>query len=74
MNSSYGIIGASIFFLVFVGVAYIVFRVLKRTVKMAIRMAIVGLILLIAAVGGLSLLWFGSGVGEKPKTNSTRAK
>jgi len=74
MNSSYGIIAGSIFFLVFVGVAYVVFGLLKRTVKMAIRMVVVALILLIAVAGGGCLLWFGTGVGEKPKTNSTRAR
>ncbi len=51
---------AAIIFVVFlIAVAAITFFVLKRAVKMAIRAAIVGLILMIAIVGGLSLWWFG---------------
>jgi hypothetical protein len=41
-------------------VAAITFVVLKRALKMAIRAAIVALILLIAVVGGVSLWWFGA--------------
>lgn len=53
---------AAIGFVIFLlAVAAITFFVLKKAVKMAIRAAIVALILLIAVVGGISLWWFGSG-------------
>lgn len=39
------------FFLILAAVAFIVFKMLKRTVKMAVRMAIVGVILVVAVVG-----------------------
>ena len=55
-----GMIAAAAFFLIFVAVAYIVFRLLKKTVKMAFRMAIVATILLIAIAGSLSFWWLGS--------------
>jgi formate hydrogenlyase subunit 3/multisubunit Na+/H+ antiporter MnhD subunit len=71
---SYGMMAGVIFFLVFVGVAYIAFRLLKRTVKMAIRMVIVAIILGVAVVGGISLLWFGTGAVEKTKPAPTRAR
>ena len=52
---------AAIIFVIFtIAVAAITFFVLKRALKMAIRAAIVGLILLIAVVGGASLWWFGT--------------
>ena len=52
---------AAIMFMVFtLAVAAITFFVLKRALKMAIRAAIVALILLVAIVGGASLWWFGS--------------
>lgn len=58
---------AAIVFVVFlIAVAAITFFVLKRALKMAIRAAIVALILLIAVVGGASLWWFGaSGSSDK---------
>lgn len=46
---------AIIFILVMFGVAYIVFKILKKTLKMAIRAIVVLLILGIAAVGGVAL-------------------
>lgn len=52
---------AAIGFAVFlIAVAAITFFLLKKAVKMAIRAAIVALILMIAIVGGASLWWFGS--------------
>jgi hypothetical protein len=49
------------FFLAFVAVAYIAFRIMRRTMKMALRLAIVGAILLVACIGGISIYWFSSG-------------
>jgi hypothetical protein len=54
---------AVIFFLICAAAAFIAFKMLKRTVKMAIRMAIVSIILLVAIIGGVSLLYFGSSSG-----------
>lgn len=62
------------FFLAFVVVAYIAFRILRKTVKMALRVAIVGLILVIAIVGSISLWWFNSGNSSRPKSNSSRSR
>jgi hypothetical protein len=71
-----GEIGAALavgFFLVFAALAFIVFKMIKRTVKMAVRMAIVAVILLIAVVGGASLLYFNSGNGgSKPPIQQKR--
>ena len=52
---------AAIIFVIFLfAVAAITFFVMKKAVKMAIRAAIVALILLIAVVGGVSLWMFGT--------------
>ena len=53
-------IAAIVFVIFLIAVAAVTFFVLKRALKMAIRAAIVALILLIAAVGGVSLWWFGT--------------
>jgi len=59
------------FFLVLLAAAYVVFRLLKKTVKMAFRMAIVATILVIAVVGSLSLWWFSSwSGGQRPSRPS----
>ena len=65
------IIAAS-FFLVLAGAAYIAFKALKKTVKMAFRMAIVGVILLIAVVGSLSLWYFSLDTSPKLKPPANR--
>ena len=64
---------AAIIFVVFLfAVAAITFFVMKKAVKMAIRAAIVALILLIAVVGGVSLWMFGTdgnGSDNRPTAN-----
>lgn len=63
-----GMIGAIVavaFFLVLAGTAYIAFKALKKTAKMAIRLLVVVMILIIAVAGSMSLWWFSS--DAKPK-------
>lgn len=67
-------IAAIIFVLFLTAVAAVTFFVLKRAVKMAIRAAIVGLILLIALVGGASLWWFGGGDKAVKRPAATNKK
>jgi hypothetical protein len=62
-----GAIVAVAFLLVLLGAAFIAFKALKKTVKMAFRMAIVGVILLIAVVGSVSLWYFSSDASPKLK-------
>lgn len=67
---------AAIGFVVFlIAVAAIVFFVLKKAIKMAVRAVIVALILLIAVVGGVSLWMFGSDkAAEKPPANVKKSR
>ncbi|MEP6704101.1 MAG: hypothetical protein ABJB34_04795 [Acidobacteriota bacterium] len=58
---------AAAFFLVLVGTAYIAFKALAKTAKMAIRMMIVVVILVVAVVGSVSLWYFSSDVEPKLK-------
>ena len=55
------------FFLVFAAVAYIAFRILRRTMKMAFRLAIVAGILLVAVIGSIAIFWLGSGKRPGPR-------
>ena len=73
MFGATGMIAATAFFLTFVAIAYIAFRLLKKTVKMAFRMAIVAAILLIAIAGSLSFWWLGSS-RPAPRSRSTQTK
>ncbi|MCB1023996.1 MAG: hypothetical protein KDB79_06395 [Acidobacteria bacterium] len=63
-------IAAVIFVLIMLAVAYIAFRILKKTVKMAMRALIVLLILVVAAAGGIALWNMNSGAPVK----TTRTK
>ena len=51
-------IGAGVvFFLVLAALAFILFRIFRRTMKLAFRVAIVGVILFIALAGFTALWW-----------------
>ncbi len=71
-----GGIGAFIavaFFLAFAAVAFITFRMLRRTVKMAVRVAVVGVIMLIAAAGSVALWAVTKGSkAERPRPTRPR--
>ena len=56
------------FFFICLAVAVIAFKMLKKTVKMAVRMAIVAVILIIALIGSLGffIFGFGSSPSERP--------
>ena len=70
---AFGIIAAVVFFVLMVGTAMLVFSMIRRTVKLAFRLAIVGLLLLIAVVGAVSLWWF-SGAQTPSKTRTTNSR
>lgn len=61
-------------FLIVAAVAYVLFRLLRKTVRMAFRIAIVGAVLVIAALGSASLYWFGTGSSGKPRPSPSRQK
>jgi len=63
LSAGIGLFAGVVFFFVFLAVAFIAFKLLKRTVKMAFRMAIVGIIVAIAIAGSIAFFWLG---GSKP--------
>jgi phosphoglycerol transferase MdoB-like AlkP superfamily enzyme len=74
-SGAVGIITSVVFFLIFVAAAYIVFRLLRKTVKMAFRLTIVAVILLIAIVGSVSFYWLGHSKptrAERPRPTQSK--
>jgi cytochrome bd-type quinol oxidase subunit 2 len=69
-----GLIVAATFFLLLVGAAYIAFKALKKTAKMAVRMAVVIIILIVAVVGSISLWYFSSDSAPKLKPPVNRKR
>ena len=72
-----GMIGAVVaisFFLIFAGTAYIAFKALKKTAKMAVRMIVVVIILAIAVVGSTALWYFSSDGTPKLKPPANRRR
>ena len=74
-----GGIGAFIgiaFFLILAVVAFIAYKMLRKTVKMAVRMTVVVAILLIALVGSIALLMFSSssGGGKRPTPSTQKPR
>jgi len=62
-----------IFFLV-AAMAYVVFRLLRKTVRLAFRMAIVATILLTFVVGAMALFYLGPGTGKPVRSEPTRRR
>lgn len=62
-----GVIVAVSFFLVFLGIAYVAYKALRKTAKMAFRLAVVSVILAIAIAGSASLWYFSGGGSPKLK-------
>lgn len=73
-GSMIGIIVAGAFFLVLAGAAYIAFKALTKTVKMAVRMVIVGVILIVAVVGSISLWYYSTDATPKLKPPAERRR
>jgi hypothetical protein len=73
LGGGLGIGLAVFFFLACLAISFIVFKLLKRTVKMAIRMVIVAIILFVALIGTVAFLTLGSGGSSaKPPAKTTR--
>ena len=57
--------GVGLFFIL-AAAAYVMFRIMRKTVKMAFRMAMVVTVLFTFVVGGIAIYWFGAGTASKP--------
>lgn len=60
------IFAAVAFFFVFLAVAFIAFKMLKKTAKMAVRIVIVGMILAIAIAGSIFLFAVSNSKSPRP--------
>ncbi len=63
LGGGLAIFGGIAFFLVLAVVAFVAFLLLRKTLKMAFRIVIVGVILVIAIIGCVSFWWLG---GRRP--------
>lgn len=54
------------FFFILAAAAYVMFRLLRKTVRMAFRMAMVVTVLFTLAVGSVAAYWFASGSSKRP--------
>ena len=72
-----GVFLAIAFIFIIAGSAFFAFVMLRKTVKMAFRLIIIGVILLIAVVGSASFWWFSSsnsGDSSKPRPANSRSR
>ena len=73
-GSMIGAIVAISFFLLFAGTAYIAFKALKKTAKMAVRMMVVVIILAIAVIGSTALWYFSTDSTPKLKPPANKRR
>jgi apolipoprotein N-acyltransferase len=74
VGGTIGVFAAVALFFVFLAVAFIAFKLLKRTVGMAVRLMVVAVILAVAFFGSIALLYFGGGHSPHPRPSPTRSK
>jgi UDP-N-acetylmuramyl pentapeptide phosphotransferase/UDP-N-acetylglucosamine-1-phosphate transferase len=55
------------FFLVLAAAAFIAFKLLKRSMRMAFRLAVGGLVLVLAIVGSAAFFYYGTSKPERPR-------
>ena len=68
------IAGIGLFFII-VAAAYVLFRLMRKTVRVAFRTAMVMTFLFVLVVGGIAAYWFGSGVSSpRPRPSPTRQR
>ena len=60
------IIAAVGFFFILAAAAYVLFRIMRKTVRMAFRMAMVVTFLFVFVVGGIAVYWFSTGSSSRP--------
>jgi len=61
------VFAAVAFFFVLASVAFFAFKMLRRSVKMAFRVVVVVIILLIGVAGSLTFWWLGSRAPARPE-------
>lgn len=66
------VLAAVAFFLIFLPVAFVAFKMLERTVKMVFRIAIVAIILAVAVAGSAAIWVIGTGKSEAQRPRPTR--
>lgn len=65
-----GIFAGVAFFLIFVAIAFIAFKLLRRTLKMAFRLVIVAIIVAVAIAGSAFFLMLGTAKPVRPPVHS----
>ena len=72
--SYFGVGIAVIILFIALASAFFAYVMLRKTVKMAIRLVIVAVILIIALVGSVSFWWFSSGSSPTTRPSPTRSR
>ena len=68
------IAAAAVFLLVFLAVAFIAFKMLKKSVKMAFRVAIVAVILAVAVAGSITIWALGGSKPARPQPRQAQPR
>ena len=74
VSGTVGVFAAVALFFVLVAVAFVVFRLLKRTVSILLRLLIVGVIVAVALFGSIAVLYLGGGSTPHPRPTPVRPR
>ena len=72
VGGTVGVFAAVALFFALLAAAFIAYKLLKRTVGMAVRLLVVAIILAVAFFGSISLLYFGGKPSPRPRPSPTR--
>ena len=70
--STFGAAVGVVFFLLLAAVAYVAFKAFRKTLRFAVRLVVVAVILAVAAAGGFSLWWFSTGTQTEPPRRQSK--
>ncbi|MGE3467288.1 MAG: hypothetical protein AB7J13_10175 [Pyrinomonadaceae bacterium] len=68
------IFAAVAFFFVFLAVAFVAFRLLKKTIRLGFRVLVAAFIVAVAVAGSVFLFWAGTGKSPRPQPRPTRIR
>lgn len=67
ISATAALAGAAVLFVFSAGIAFIIFRLIRRSVRMAIKLAIAAALVILALAAGTAVWWFSASETGRPR-------